>query len=185
MATPSRRHARSASSRRAFLGTGAGLAGALGAAACSTTGAPGDTTKGIGRIAKTYFSSRDQLVTLGQAIRERGAHVSIANLIEMQMRHGMPPFQQALDHGILPSLSPDVGAVARPCARAHPEPGQGGEAAAGQQQLQGSVPAQLHGQLLLQRAERRGAGVRAETVVPVRLKPDTTYVCVRGTWRPA
>ena len=40
--------------------------------------------------------------------RERGAHISIANLIEMQMRHGMPPFQEALNHGILPSLSPDV-----------------------------------------------------------------------------
>jgi len=26
----------------------------------------------------------------------------------MQMRHGMPPLQDALDHGILPSLSPDV-----------------------------------------------------------------------------
>ncbi len=26
----------------------------------------------------------------------------------MQMRHGMPPFQMALNHGILPSLSPDV-----------------------------------------------------------------------------
>ena len=24
------------------------------------------------------------------------------------MRHGMPPFQEALNHGILPSLSPDV-----------------------------------------------------------------------------
>ena len=24
------------------------------------------------------------------------------------MRHGMPPFQQALNHGLLPSLSPDV-----------------------------------------------------------------------------
>jgi hypothetical protein len=153
-----------------------------------------DTTKGIGRIAKTYFSSKDQLVTLGfgggpgpaapgadftgwqlarafgasihnhnvggpsvvisaaadarngtdwsdvtfihctrwqdealaqvsfgsrgypkenrskawEIWRDRGAHVSIANLIEMQMRHGMPPFQEALDHGILPSLSPDV-----------------------------------------------------------------------------
>ena len=41
-------------------------------------------------------------------LRDRGAHVSIANLIEMQMRHGMPPFQEALNHGILPSLSPDV-----------------------------------------------------------------------------
>jgi 5-methylthioadenosine/S-adenosylhomocysteine deaminase len=157
-------------------------------------GAMNDTTKGIGRIAKTYFSSRDQLVTLGFAggpgpafagapytgwqlgrsfgalinnhnvanpmgivnaaadlrngtdwsdvtfvhctrwqdtprsqigygssgypsnsrsraweiCRDRGAHVSIANLIEMQMRHGMPPFQEALNHGILPSLSPDV-----------------------------------------------------------------------------
>ena len=38
----------------------------------------------------------------------RGGHASIANLIEMQMRHGMPPFQMALNHGILPSLSPDV-----------------------------------------------------------------------------
>jgi len=157
-------------------------------------GAMNDTTKGIGRLAKTYFSSKDQLVTLGfgggpgpaapgadftgwqlarafgasihnhnvggpgvvidaaadarngndwsdvtfihctrwqeepiaqmsfgsqaypkmsrskawEIWRDRGAHVSIANLIEMQMRHGMPPFQQALDYGILPSLSPDV-----------------------------------------------------------------------------
>jgi cytosine/adenosine deaminase-related metal-dependent hydrolase len=157
-------------------------------------GAMNDTTKGIGRIAKTYFSSNDQLVTLGfaggsgaafagapytgwqlgrsfgaamfnhvvgnplgivsaaadarngtdwsdvtfihatrwqdtpraqigagasgypngarsnawEVVRDRGAHVSIANLIEMQMRHGMPPFQEALNHGILPSLSPDV-----------------------------------------------------------------------------
>jgi 5-methylthioadenosine/S-adenosylhomocysteine deaminase len=157
-------------------------------------GAMNDTTKGIGRIAKTNFNSRDQLVTLGfsggpvaafagapytgwqlgrsfgasmfnhvvgnpmgivnaaadarngtdwsdvtfihatrwqdtpraqigtgasgypnggrskawEVCRDRGAHVSIANLIEMQMRHGMPPFQEALNHGILPSLSPDV-----------------------------------------------------------------------------
>jgi cytosine/adenosine deaminase-related metal-dependent hydrolase len=157
-------------------------------------GAVNDTTRGIGRIARAYFASRDQLVTLGFAggpgpafagapytgwqlgrsfgaslhnhvvgnpqgivsaaedarngtdwsdvtfihatrwqdtsraqvgagdagypgaarskaweiCRDRGAHVSIANLIEMQMRHGMPPFQEALNHGILPSLSPDV-----------------------------------------------------------------------------
>src|SRR5688572_16288776 len=157
-------------------------------------GAMGDGNKGIGRIAKRYFSSRDQLVTLGcgagpteafpgagytgwqlgrefgalinnhnvagtnvvinaaadprnladwsdvtfvhctrwqdsaraqvsynsagypnssksrawEIWRDRGAHVSIAPLIEMQMRHGMPPFQDALNHGILPSLSPDV-----------------------------------------------------------------------------
>jgi cytosine/adenosine deaminase-related metal-dependent hydrolase len=156
-------------------------------------GAMNDRTKGIGRIATQYFSSKDQLVTLGfgggpgpafpgatytgwqlgrsfgalinnhnvgnaklvidaaadprngtdwsdvtfvhatrwqdepyaqigasaaypglarsrawEIVRDRGAHVSIANLIEMQMRHGMPPFQEALNHGILPSLSPDV-----------------------------------------------------------------------------
>ncbi len=157
-------------------------------------GAMGDTTKGIGRLAKSYFGSRDQLVTLGlqmgggaafagapytgwqlgrsfgavltghnvgntaavvsaaadarngsdwsdvtfihatrwqdipraqvgygssaypkngasrawEIVRDRGAHVSIAPLIEMQMRHGMPPFQESLNHGILPSLSPDV-----------------------------------------------------------------------------
>jgi len=157
-------------------------------------GAMNDTTKGIGRIAKTYFGSKDQLVTLGfgggpgpafagaaytgwqlgrsfgalinnhnvgnpklvidaaadarngtdwsditfvhatrwqddpiaqlasnsagypnpgrskawEIVRDRGAHVSIANLIEMQMRHGLPPLQEALNHGILPSLSPDV-----------------------------------------------------------------------------
>jgi 5-methylthioadenosine/S-adenosylhomocysteine deaminase len=157
-------------------------------------GAMNDTVKGIGRIATKYFSSKDQLVTLGfaggpvaafggasytgwqlgrsfgasmhnhvvgnpmgivnaaadarngtdwsdvtfihatrwqeapraqvgpgtsaypgggrsrawEVCRDRGAHVSIANLIEMQMRHGMPPFQEALNHGILPSLSPDV-----------------------------------------------------------------------------
>jgi cytosine/adenosine deaminase-related metal-dependent hydrolase len=157
-------------------------------------GAMKDTTSGIGRIASTYFSSKDQLVTLGfgggsgpafqgapytgwqlgrsfgalinnhtvgnphgivnaaadprngsdwsdvtfvhatrwqdnsvagigpgssgypnpsvskawETVRDRGAHVSIAVLIEMQMRHGMPPLQLALNHGILPSLSPDV-----------------------------------------------------------------------------
>jgi hypothetical protein len=38
----------------------------------------------------------------------RGGHVSNAVIIEMQMRHGMPATQMCLDHGILPSLSPDV-----------------------------------------------------------------------------
>jgi cytosine/adenosine deaminase-related metal-dependent hydrolase len=41
-------------------------------------------------------------------IADSGGHVSIATAIEMSMRHGMPPIQQALDHGILPSLSMDV-----------------------------------------------------------------------------
>lgn len=41
-------------------------------------------------------------------IADTGGKVSIAPAIEMQMRHGMPPFQAALDHGIRPSLSVDV-----------------------------------------------------------------------------
>jgi len=46
--------------------------------------------------------------TLWKAIADTGGKVSIAPAIEMQMRHGMPPIQTALDHGIRPSLSVDV-----------------------------------------------------------------------------
>ena len=46
--------------------------------------------------------------TVWQMIADTGGKVSIAPAIEMQMRHGMPPFQAALDHGIRPSLSVDV-----------------------------------------------------------------------------
>ena len=46
--------------------------------------------------------------TAWQIWADNGGHVSIAGILEAQMRHGMPPFQQALNHGILPSLSPDV-----------------------------------------------------------------------------
>jgi 5-methylthioadenosine/S-adenosylhomocysteine deaminase len=41
-------------------------------------------------------------------IADTGGKLSIACPIEMQMRHGMPPIQEALDHGIRPSLSTDV-----------------------------------------------------------------------------
>ena len=51
----------------------------------------------------TQFSDE----TFGK-IADSGGHVSIATAIEMAMRHGMPPTQQALAHGILPSLSTDV-----------------------------------------------------------------------------
>jgi cytosine/adenosine deaminase-related metal-dependent hydrolase len=37
-----------------------------------------------------------------------GAHVSLAVPIEMQMRHGTPPIQKAIDLGMQPSLSTDV-----------------------------------------------------------------------------
>lgn len=39
---------------------------------------------------------------------DAGVGVSIASPIEMTMRHGTPPIQMALDHGIQPSLSVDV-----------------------------------------------------------------------------
>jgi cytosine/adenosine deaminase-related metal-dependent hydrolase len=41
-------------------------------------------------------------------IADSGGTVSIAALVEMQMGHGDPPFQKALDAGIRPSLSVDV-----------------------------------------------------------------------------
>jgi 5-methylthioadenosine/S-adenosylhomocysteine deaminase len=182
------------SGRRMVFAYSAGINRSVDGIPFEFPGAMNDTTRGIGRLAKTYFNSKDQLVTLGFAgtaaaafesasytgwqlgrafgasmhnhvvgnpmsiinaaadarngtdwsdvtfihatrwqdmsqaqigagtsgypngnrskpwaiVRDRGAHVSIANLIEMQMRHGMPPFQEALNHGILPSLSPDV-----------------------------------------------------------------------------
>jgi cytosine/adenosine deaminase-related metal-dependent hydrolase len=43
-----------------------------------------------------------------QALAASGVTLSIAAPIEMAMRHGMPPLQAALDHGIQPSLSVDV-----------------------------------------------------------------------------
>jgi cytosine/adenosine deaminase-related metal-dependent hydrolase len=44
-------------------------------------------------------------------LKETGAQISIAAPIEMAMGHGMPPIQDALDHGIRPSLSSDVDAT--------------------------------------------------------------------------
>lgn len=43
-----------------------------------------------------------------QKVKDTGGHISLAVPIEMTMRHGTPPLQQALDHGIRPSLSSDV-----------------------------------------------------------------------------
>jgi 5-methylthioadenosine/S-adenosylhomocysteine deaminase len=43
-----------------------------------------------------------------QLAADKGVHISVAHPIEMQMWHGTPPIQKALDHGILPSLSSDV-----------------------------------------------------------------------------
>jgi cytosine/adenosine deaminase-related metal-dependent hydrolase len=44
-------------------------------------------------------------------LKDTGAQISIAAPIEMAMGHGLPPIQDALDHGIRPSLSSDVDAT--------------------------------------------------------------------------
>ncbi|MFD1330397.1 amidohydrolase family protein [Methylopila musalis] len=46
--------------------------------------------------------------TVWRGVRDAGAHVSLSVPIEMQMRHGMPPIQKAIDMGLAPSLSSDV-----------------------------------------------------------------------------
>jgi cytosine/adenosine deaminase-related metal-dependent hydrolase len=43
-----------------------------------------------------------------KAAADAGAHISLSVPIEMHMRHGNPPIQQALDLGMQPSLSTDV-----------------------------------------------------------------------------
>jgi 5-methylthioadenosine/S-adenosylhomocysteine deaminase len=42
-------------------------------------------------------------------IRDTGGHVSICAAIDMAMGHGTPAIQEALDHGLRPSLSSDLG----------------------------------------------------------------------------
>ena len=43
-----------------------------------------------------------------QAVKNAGAHVSLATPIEMNMRHGTPPILKTLQFGVQPSLSVDV-----------------------------------------------------------------------------
>jgi 5-methylthioadenosine/S-adenosylhomocysteine deaminase len=56
----------------------------------------------------TYIHCCNLAETEWQMIANTGGNVSIACPIEMEMGHGVPPIQQALDHGIRPSLSADV-----------------------------------------------------------------------------
>jgi 5-methylthioadenosine/S-adenosylhomocysteine deaminase len=44
-------------------------------------------------------------------IRDTGGHISLSTQIEMVMGQGLPAIQQALDHGVRPSLSSDHGAT--------------------------------------------------------------------------
>jgi 5-methylthioadenosine/S-adenosylhomocysteine deaminase len=56
----------------------------------------------------TYIHCTNLSDEAWRSIAATGGHVSIAAPIEMQMNHGVPPIQRALDHGIRPSLSVDV-----------------------------------------------------------------------------
>lgn len=56
----------------------------------------------------TYIHCNNLTEEEWRLIASTGGHVSIAGPIEMEMGHGVPPFQQALAHGIRPSLSVDV-----------------------------------------------------------------------------
>lgn len=55
-----------------------------------------------------FIHVTNQSPEVWRQIADHGCHVSLSVPIEMQMGHGTPPIQEALDHGILPSLSSDV-----------------------------------------------------------------------------
>jgi cytosine/adenosine deaminase-related metal-dependent hydrolase len=67
-----------------------------------------DAVKGLTGPDNEYIHCTQIDAAAWKEIADTGGKVSIAPAIEMQMRHGMPPFQTALDHGIRPSLSVDV-----------------------------------------------------------------------------
>jgi 5-methylthioadenosine/S-adenosylhomocysteine deaminase len=56
----------------------------------------------------TLIHMTDMPRSVWEAVRDAGAHVSLAVPIEMTMRHGTPPILEALEMGIIPSLSSDV-----------------------------------------------------------------------------
>ena len=73
----------------------------------STARAP-DAARLLMRSDCTYIHCNNSDGREWRLIASTGGHVSIAGPIEMEMGHGIPPFKQALDHGIRPSLSVDV-----------------------------------------------------------------------------
>ena len=71
-------------------------------------GGLGGITRDVMGADVTYIHCTNLPAETWRAIADTGGHVSIAGPIEMQMSHGVPPVQEALDHGIRPSLSVDV-----------------------------------------------------------------------------
>jgi cytosine/adenosine deaminase-related metal-dependent hydrolase len=64
--------------------------------------------EGLMRDDNVYIHFTNATDAQMRRVKETGGWLSIACPIEMAMRHGMPPIQQALDAGIRPSLSSDV-----------------------------------------------------------------------------
>jgi 5-methylthioadenosine/S-adenosylhomocysteine deaminase len=56
----------------------------------------------------TYIHCNTFTERAWKMVADSGGHVSISCPIEMEMGHGIPPVQQALDYGLRPSLSVDV-----------------------------------------------------------------------------
>ena len=56
----------------------------------------------------TYVHCNRMLDQEFKIMADTGGHISIAGPIEMTMGHGVPVYQQSLDHGLKPSLSVDV-----------------------------------------------------------------------------
>jgi 5-methylthioadenosine/S-adenosylhomocysteine deaminase len=63
---------------------------------------------GLLRAGDEYIHCTHMSDAAWKLIKDSGGHVSLAVPIEMAMGHGLPPIQNALDHGIRPSLSSDV-----------------------------------------------------------------------------
>jgi 5-methylthioadenosine/S-adenosylhomocysteine deaminase len=66
---------------------------------------------GLLRPGDLYIHCNDLSDKAWKVIRDNEGKVSLAPPIEMTMGHGMPGIQDALDHGIRPSLSSDVDAL--------------------------------------------------------------------------
>ena len=58
---------------------------------------------GLMRADNVYIHTTGASAEFMKMIAATGGRISIASPIEMTMRHGMPPRQLALDHGIRPS----------------------------------------------------------------------------------
>jgi cytosine/adenosine deaminase-related metal-dependent hydrolase len=63
---------------------------------------------GLLRPGDEYIHCNHMSNAAWKLIKDSGGHVSLAVPIEMAMGHGLPPIQDALDHGVRPSLSSDV-----------------------------------------------------------------------------